>query len=452
MSRSREVTIVGAGLAGCELALQLASRGHPVCLVEQKPLARPLAHTTDQLAELVCSNSLRSDATKNAVGLLKEEMRRAGSFVMQAAEQTRVPAGSALAVDRTRFSALLTQWIERQPRITRRTELVRTVPACRPLVLATGPLTGEALALELERLLGSEHLEYYDAIAPVVTADSLDHERIFAASRWDKGDDPESRAAYLNCPLDKPIYQAFVQALREAKVVQPRPFEQNRFFEGCLPIEVMASRGERTLAFGPLKPTGLTDPRTGRWPYAVLQLRPEDLAATAYNLVGCQTRLTVPEQARIFRMVPGLDHAEFERWGAVHRNTFLDAPRVLDGFFRLRSEPELFFAGQLTGVEGYVESAASGMIVAWLIDDLLAERPLELPPASTCLGGLARHLSRTEPGYQPSNVTFAMLEPLSGPTQPRHRTERVTAWVERSLCCLSQWLANRALDSSHGSS
>ncbi|MCA9624397.1 MAG: methylenetetrahydrofolate--tRNA-(uracil(54)-C(5))-methyltransferase (FADH(2)-oxidizing) TrmFO, partial [Myxococcales bacterium] len=351
---STTVTIVGAGLAGCEAAYQLAEQGLAVDLVEMKPHRRTPAQQTDALAELVCSNSLRGAALSNAVGLLKEEMRLAGSVVMRAALASRVPAGGALAVDRERFSAAMAELVGEHPRITIRREVVTAIPEAspeRPVILATGPLTADELAADLERVVGTEHLAYYDAIAPIVAADSIDWDVVWRQSRYDKGG-----ADYINCPFDREQYEAFVKAIVEADQVEAKPFEKVRYFEGCLPVEVMAGRGIDTLAHGPMKPVGLTDPRTGKRPHAVLQLRAEDTAATAYNIVGFQSRMKWPDQKRVFRMIPGLAQAEFMRFGAVHRNTFVNAPVLLDATMQLRSRPGVYLAGQMTGVEGYVES------------------------------------------------------------------------------------------------
>jgi methylenetetrahydrofolate--tRNA-(uracil-5-)-methyltransferase len=403
------VTIIGAGLAGSEAALALAARGIRVVLLEQKPHARTPAQSSDSLCELVCSNSFRGASLANAVGLLKEEMRRLGSQIMAMADRTRVPAGGALAVDRDRFSAGITELLRANPLIEVRPGLVEVLPSERPLIVATGPLTGDALAADIARRVGEDRLAYYDAIAPIVSADSIDEERVFRASRWDKGETEEDRVAYVNAPFDEAGYKKFVADLVAAEKVVPESFEDIRYFEGCLPIEVMAERGEMTLAFGPMKPFGLSDPRTGRWPFAVVQLRPEDDAATAYNIVGFQTRMKRAEQERIFRSIPGLEQAEFLRFGAVHRNTFLRAPTLLDATFQLKSEPGIYFAGQISGVEGYVESAASGLLVARFVAERLAGREPVLPPATTALGGLIAHLGRHADDYQPSNITFSHL-------------------------------------------
>lgn len=431
------MTIVGAGLAGSEAALSLAERGIRVLLLEQKPKARTPAQTSDSMCELVCSNSFRGAALANAVGLLKEEMRRLGSFVMRAAEQTKVPAGGALAVDRDRFAALMTQTLTAHPLIEVRSELVERLPEGRPLIVATGPLTGDALAADIARTVGQDRLAYYDAIAPIVSADSIDESRVFRASRWDKGESEEDRQAYVNAPMNEAEYKAFVAELRAARKVAPESFEDVRYFEGCLPIEVMADRGEMTLAFGPMKPVGLTDPRTGRWPFAVVQLRPEDDAATAYNLVGFQTRLIRGEQERIFRTIPGLEQAEILRYGAVHRNTFLCAPKLLDSTFQLREVPGIYFAGQISGVEGYVESAASGLLVARFVAERLLGKDPVLPPGTTALGGLIAQLSRNPDDYQPSNITFSHLQPYLGVRLKKRAKYEVMA--ERALADLASW-------------
>ncbi|MBM4363372.1 MAG: methylenetetrahydrofolate--tRNA-(uracil(54)-C(5))-methyltransferase (FADH(2)-oxidizing) TrmFO, partial [Deltaproteobacteria bacterium] len=374
-------------------------------------------------------------------GLLKEEMRRLGSYVIRAADATRVPAGGALAVDRERFADLVTTWLRQHPRIRIVEGEVTGLPEARPLVIATGPLTGDALARDLERFTGGR-LAYYDAIAPIVSADSIDRTRVFEASRYDKGAEDEDRAAYLNCPLDREQYEAFVTAVLEAEKVPPRDFEEPRYFEGCLPIEVMAARGPQTLAFGPMKPVGLVDPRTSRRPYAVVQLRREDEAGSAYNLVGFQTRMTWPEQARVLRTLPGLEQAEFLRYGAVHRNTFVDSPRVLDGAFGLRGAPSVYLAGQIAGTEGYVESAACGILVAEVVAARHQGREPRLPPPTTAHGGLLHHLSRPVDDFQPSNINFSLLPPLEG-RAPRDKRARQEAIAARALADLGAWLGEQ---------
>jgi methylenetetrahydrofolate--tRNA-(uracil-5-)-methyltransferase len=436
---SDRVTVIGGGLAGSEAAWVLAGAGVDVDLLEMKPARRNPVQRLDGLAELVCSNSLRSDNPSNAVGLLHEELRRLGSLVLACADAARVPAGDALAVDRERFSALVTRRIESHPRVRLRREEARALPPPPgPAVVATGPLTSDALAAALAERVG-DRLAFYDAIAPVVAAESVDPAVAFAASRYGKGEGDD----YLNLPLDEGQYRAFVAALLAAEKVAPHGFEEPRYFEGCLPIEVMAERGLDVLRYGPMKPVGLEDPRTGRRPHAVVQLRREDVAGTAWNLVGFQTRLTWPEQRRVFRtFVPGLANAEFVRLGQVHRNTFVDAPRVLAPDLSLRAAPHLFLAGQITGVEGYVESTASGLTAARSVLDRLAGRPFRAPPAGTAIGALHRHVTGEAhpPGtaFQPTNVVFALFPPLPG----RHRGKeaRRAAHVERARREILEWL------------
>jgi methylenetetrahydrofolate--tRNA-(uracil-5-)-methyltransferase len=436
------VTIIGAGLAGSEAALSLAERGVRVRLLEQKPNAKTPAQVSESFCELVCSNSFRGASLANAVGLLKEEMRRVGSHVMRAADANTVPAGGALAVDRERFSADVTARLRSSPLIEIETGIVERLPEARPLIVATGPLTGDALAADIARHVGSNALAYYDAISPIVSAESIDWDQVFQASRWDKGESDEDRTAYVNCPLNEEQYKNFVTEVRAARKVEPQSFEDVRYFEGCLPIEVMAERGERTLAFGPMKPVGLTDPKTGRWPHAVVQLRKEDEAGTAYNLVGFQTKMAWGEQDRVFRMIPGLAQAEFYRYGAVHRNTFLNAPKLLDGTMQLASEPGLYFAGQIAGTEGYVEGAAGGLLCALFVADRLQGRKPVPPPLTTALGGLLTHLKRNEKDYQPSNITFSHIAPWEG-TRLKKR-EKYEAMAERALGDLAAWLSARS--------
>jgi methylenetetrahydrofolate--tRNA-(uracil-5-)-methyltransferase len=437
------VTIVGGGLAGTEAAWRLARAGVEVELREMKPLRRSPAHALDGLAELVCSNSLRSDNPLNAVGLLHEELRRLGSLVLAAADEARVPAGDALAVDRERFSALVTRRLESHALVRVVRQEVAALPEPPGLALvATGPLTSDALAADLAALAGAR-LHFYDAIAPIVAAESIDMTVAYARSRYGKGSGDD----YLNLPFDEAQYHAFVEALLGGEKVAPHGFEEARYFEGCLPVEVMAERGPEVLAHGPMKPVGLEDPRTGRRPYAVVQLRREDAAGTAWNLVGFQTRLTWPEQRRIFRaFVPGLANAEFLRLGQVHRNTFVEAPRVLAPDLSFRARPHLFLAGQITGVEGYVESAACGHLAARAILDRLAGRPFVPPPPGTAMGALHRHLTGEAhpPGYdyQPTNVVFALFPPVPG--RHRGKAARKEAYVARARKEIERWIEPRS--------
>src|SRR5580692_7144526 len=440
-SAAPSVTVVGAGLAGCEAAWQLAERGIHVDLVEQKPGSRTPAQFIDSFCELVCSNSMRGAALGNAVGLLKEELRRAGSLVLACADATRVPAGGALAVDRDAFSSLVTERVRSHPRVTVEARRVDAIPPASPeapVILATGPLTGDALAADLAAALGTDHLAYYDAIAPIVAADSIDWDKVFKQSRYGKGGEDGADEAYVNCPMDEAQYRAFVADVMGAEKVAPRSFEDVRYFEGCLPIDVMASRGEMTLAFGPMKPVGLVDPRTGGRPFAVVQLRPEDAAATAYNLVGFQTRMTWTEQGRVLRTIPGLAQAEFLRYGSVHRNTFVDAPRVLDARMQLRARPGVLLAGQVSGVEGYVESCAGGFVCGVMLAQSLLGHAVTPPPPTTALGGVLTHLGRETKDYQPSNVTWAWLPPLAD--RRMKKRERYEAMAERALSELGKWI------------
>ncbi|HEY6051184.1 MAG TPA: methylenetetrahydrofolate--tRNA-(uracil(54)-C(5))-methyltransferase (FADH(2)-oxidizing) TrmFO [Thermoanaerobaculia bacterium] len=434
------VTIIGGGLAGTEAALLLAGAGVRVLLVEQKPQRRSPAHKTEELAELVCSNSLRSDNPENAIGLLHEELRRLGSAVLEEADGARVPAGDALAVDRAAFSAALTRRVVAHPFIELRREEACALPTAPDLcILATGPLTGESLARSLADAVGGSALAFYDALAPIVAADSVDHRIAYARSRYGKGSGDD----YLNLPLTRDDYERFVDALLAGEKVQPHAFEEPRYFEGCLPIEVMAARGREVLAYGPMKPVGLEDPRTGRRPHAVVQLRREDKAGTAFNLVGFQTRLTWPEQRRIFAScIPGLRNAEWIRLGQVHRNTFLDAPRALAPDGSLKARPHVFCAGQITGVEGYVESAASGHIAARRVLARLRGGAFAPPPATTAMGALLRHVTgEAHPAdyeYQPTNVVYALFPPL----QERHRKqERKARMLARARHDLEAWAA-----------
>ncbi len=426
------VTIVGGGLAGSEAAWQLARRGVSVELYEMRPGKATEAHATPYLAELVCSNSLRSDALVNAAGLLKEEMRRMGSLIIRVAEACRVPAGSALAVDRERFAAAVTEEVAALPGLTLVRAEAAEIPAG-PAVVASGPLTSEALSRALEGLIGARHLYYYDAISPIVTAESIDRSIAFAASRYGRGGDD-----YLNLPLDRGEYEVFIAALLAAEKMPARDFEALRYFEGCLPVEEMARRGPETLAFGPMRPTGLADPRSGKRPYAVIQLRQENRERTLYNMVGFQTKMLYPEQKRVFSMIPGLARAEFVRFGSLHRNTFMDAPRHLLPTLQLRGRPGLFFAGQITGVEGYIESAASGLLAGINAARLVRGREPIVPPRTTALGSVLAYI--TEPGrkdFQPMNANFGLMPLLSPP--PRGKLKKQLL-AERALADMDSWL------------
>ena len=456
------VHIIGGGLAGCEAAWQAAALGVPVTLHEMRPIRPTAVHKTDQLAELVCSNSLRGDKLDNAVGLLKEEMRRLGSLVMRAADAHRVPAGAALAVDRDRFSQAITEAIASHPLITLRREEVARVPvdaAMFPLIIATGPLTSDTLSADIAALVGAAHLYFYDAISPIVLAESIDHSKVFRASRWNrslrgKEDTPGSPAPfpacgvddgegdYLNCPMNKAEYERFYEAVITAQSATVHDFDKEKFFEGCLPIEVMAHRGPDTLRYGPMKPVGLVDPRTGRMPYAAVQLRQDNLAGDHYSLVGFQTQLKWGEQARVLALIPGLERAEFVRFGMVHRNTYINGPTVLRDTWQTKMRPDLFFAGQISGVEGYVESAASGLIAGRNAAALARGEETGAAPRTTAIGALAYYVSHANPAnYQPTNITFGIMEPLVN--APRGRAERKLAVSDRALAALDAWLGSR---------
>src|SRR6266545_5384205 len=430
------VTVLGAGLAGCECAWQLAKRGHRVRLYEMRPRVSTAAHQTDGLAELVCSNSFRSDNPQNAVGLLKREMEELDSLVIRSARAAALPAGDALAMDRTVFSRLVTEAIASRPQITLVREEAREIPKEGFVVIATGPLTSEALDRAIGRLLGTEDLYFYDSIAPVVTASSLDFSKMYALSRYGKGEG----ADYWNCPLTKDAYDAFISDLLAAEIVPVKDFEKGIYFEGCLPIEVMAERGRETLRHGPMKPMGLPDPKTGRIPWAVVQLRQDDLAKEHYNLVGFQTKLKVPEQQRVFRKIPGLENAAFVRYGMLHRNTYIHAPAHLDRFWRMRREPRIFFAGQITGVEGYVESAATGLAVGLTLAQLAEGREPAPVPYTTAIGSLARHCSErpAEAKFEPMNVTFGLIEDTSH-SPIRDKGKRREQMVARALAAIREW-------------
>jgi len=430
------VVVVGAGLAGAEAAWQLAERGVDVALFEMRPARFSPAHTSAELAELVCSNSLRGASLANAVGLLKEEMRRLGSLVLRAADATAVPAGRALAVDRTLFSRFVTEAIETHPRIELRREELVTLPDAEVAILATGPLTSEPLAAALRALVGEDSLYFYDAISPIVYADSIDGSVAFRASRWEDGE-----GDYWNLPLDAAAYAAFVEALQTAESVPLHAFEAALYFEGCLPLEEMARRGPETLRYGPLKPVGLVDPKTGRRPHAVVQLRHEDKRGTLLNLVGCQTKLRKGEQERVFRALPGLGDAVFARHGSVHRNTYLNAPRLLAPSLELRAWPGLYLAGQIAGVEGYVESAALGFVAGVNAAFAAHGKPPPRPDERTAHGALLAHLGGARArDFQPMNVNYGLFPPLEGGGRLK-RAEKNQRLAERALAALEPYRA-----------
>lgn len=434
MIPAADVLIVGGGLAGCEAAWQLARVGVRVAIHEMRPERRSPAHGTDGLAELVCSNSFRSANPDNAVGLMKAEMRAAGSLILDVADRCAVPAGDALAVDRERFSAAVTETIEAHPLIAVTRGEVMDLPTGRATIVATGPLTSDALAARIVALTGSDRLYFYDAIAPIVEADSLDMGVVFAQSRYDKGEG----ADYLNCPLDKEEYFAFVQAVIDGEKVPLREFEEAKYFQGCQPIEVIAASGPMSLAFGPMKPVGLVDPRTGRRPFAVVQLRREDTAGTAFNLVGFQTKLKYPDQARVFRSIPGLGQASFLRFGSVHRNTYIHGPRLLDESLRLRGNEHLTFAGQITGVEGYVESTACGLLAGLFVAAGLRGQAPPIPPPETALGALHAHVTCDRgDGYQPTNVNYSLFPPISVRAR---KAEKKALYRARAQASIGGWL------------
>jgi methylenetetrahydrofolate--tRNA-(uracil-5-)-methyltransferase len=457
------VHIIGGGLAGSEAAWQAVSRGVRVTLHEMRPVRPTAVHKTDRLAELVCSNSFRGDKLDNAVGLLKEEMRRLGSLVMRAADAHRVPAGAALAVDREQFSQAITAAVAGHPLITVVREEVARIPddpAMFPLVIATGPLTSEALSADIAALVGGDHLYFYDAISPIVLSETIDRSKVFRASRWGRSirgsDQPacgvdDGEGDYLNCPMTEAEYNRFYDALVAAESATVHDFDKEKFFEGCLPIEVMAHRGRDTLRFGPMKPVGLVDPRTGRTSFAVVQLRQDNLAGDHFSLVGFQTQLKWGEQARVLAMIPGLEHAEFVRFGMVHRNTYINGPTVLRETWQTRARGDLFFAGQISGVEGYVESAASGLIAGRNAAALVLGEEPSAPPRTTAIGALAYYVSHADPrNYQPTNITFGIMpappsDVASGFSRKKtKRTDRKAATSARALAALEDWLGERA--------
>ncbi|MNW31844.1 Methylenetetrahydrofolate--tRNA-(uracil-5-)-methyltransferase TrmFO [compost metagenome] len=432
MSELQKVTVIGAGLAGSEAAWQIASRGVPVKLYEMRPVVKTPAHHTDKFAELVCSNSLRANGLTNAVGVLKEEMRILNSLILSAADRHAVPAGGALAVDRDGFSGHITETLHQHPLIEVVNEELQEIPQDGIVVIATGPLTSPALSEQIKSLMGEEYFYFYDAAAPIVEKDSIDMSKVYLASRYDKGE-----AAYLNCPMNEAEFDAFYEALITAEVAQVKEFEKEIYFEGCMPIEVMMQRGKQTALFGPMKPVGLVNPHTGELPHAVVQLRQDNAAGTLYNLVGFQTHLKWGEQKRVFSMIPGLEEAEFVRYGVMHRNTFINSPQQLHPTYQFKGRSNLFFAGQMTGVEGYVESAASGLLAGMNAARAARGQEMFVFPAETTLGSMARYITTTDfKHFQPMNANFGLLPKLE--KRIRNKKEKNEA------------LANRALESLRG--
>jgi methylenetetrahydrofolate--tRNA-(uracil-5-)-methyltransferase len=444
----KPVHVIGGGLAGSEAAWQLASQGVPVILHEMRPIRPTEAHSSDSLAELVCSNSLRSDDVQyNAVGLLHEEMRRAGSLILSAADQNQVPAGGALAVDREAFAAAVTTTLENHPLVELRREAIDALPPddWDSVIVATGPLTSASLAEAIVTLTGTDQLAFFDAIAPIIHRDSIDFEKAWFQSRYDKVGPGGDGADYINCAMDQAQYEGFIQALMTAEKTEFKEWEANTpYFEGCLPIEVMASRGIDTLRYGPMKPVGLIEPKSQTRPHAVVQLRQDNALGTLFNMVGFQTKLKHAEQVRVLRMIPGLENAEFARLGGLHRNTFLNSPRLLDPELRLRAQPRLRFAGQITGVEGYVESAAIGLLAGRFAAAERLDQPLVSPPQTTALGALLSHITGGADAdtFQPMNVNFGLLPPLTGKFRGR---DRKAAMSRRALEDLAGWLDGAAV-------
>ncbi|MET3288482.1 UNVERIFIED_CONTAM: methylenetetrahydrofolate--tRNA-(uracil-5-)-methyltransferase [Brevibacillus sp. OAP136] len=430
------VTVVGAGLAGSEAAWQIAQAGVPVKLYEMRPKVQTPAHHTEKFAELVCSNSLRANSLTNAVGVLKEEMRRLGSVIIEAADRCAVPAGGALAVDRHEFADYVTEAVRNHPLIEVITDEITELPEG-PTVIASGPLTSPALSSKLKELTGEEYLYFYDAAAPIIEKDSIDMNKVFVASRYDKGE-----AAYLNCPMSEEEFNRFYEALITAETVPLKEFEKEIFFEGCMPIEVMANRGRQTMLFGPLKPVGLIDPNTGKQPYAVIQLRQDNSAATLYNMVGFQTHLKWPDQKRVFSMIPGLENCEIIRYGVMHRNTFINSPKLLRSTYQYRERDDLFFAGQMTGVEGYVESAASGLLAGMNAARLVKGEELMVLPQETVMGSMAHYITTTAAKhFQPMNANFGLLPDL--PERIRNKKEKNERIAERALNTIQNFTQKR---------
>lgn len=434
-----DVVIIGGGLAGSEAAWQAASRGAKVTLYEMRPKEMTQAHKTGGLAELVCSNSLGSVDLLNAPGILKEEMRRLNSLIIRVADQVRVPAGSALAVDREQFSFKITQALESHPNVRILREEITEIPTDCLCIVATGPLTSDKLSQAIAQLTHSNHLYFYDAISPIVDAESINMDIAFRASRYDKGGDD-----YLNCPMDEATYNKFYEALLRAEKVQPKEFEKTPYFEACLPIEVMAERGRQTMQFGPLKPVGLENPKTGVRPYAVVQLRTENVHRSCYNIVGFQTKLTYGEQKRVFRMIPGLEQAEFLRYGSLHRNTFINAPQLLRNTLQFKARGTLFFAGQLVGVEGYTDSAAMGGLAGINAARGLAGLPLVTPPPTTAHGCLVSYITTADPRhFQPMNTNFGLFPPLASPVRDKERKRQLIS--QRALEDHAAWMTQSGL-------
>lgn len=439
MGRRVEICVIGAGLAGSEAAWQIARQGIPVRLHEMRPVRRTPAHHTDQFAELVCSNSLRAASITNAVGLLKEEMRQLDSLIIRAADMHAVPAGGALAVDREGFSAAVTRTLEDHPLVEVVRGEVEAIPDEGIVIVATGPLTSQSLSASIQQFIGREYLYFFDAAAPIVHRESVDMEKVYFASRYDKGE-----AAYLNCPMTEEQFADFHDALIHAETAPLKEFEEERYFEGCMPVEVIAGRGFQTLLFGPMKPVGLDDPRTGKRPFAVVQLRQDNAAATLFNMVGFQTHLKWGEQSRVFRMIPGLEQAEFARYGVMHRNTYINSPSALLPTYQSSARPDLFFAGQITGVEGYVESAAAGLMAGRNAARLALGLVPQVLPATTAIGSLAHYITHTDPAhFQPMNATFGLIPPL--PRKIRDKRERAVQVAERALADLRLAMAEENL-------
>ncbi|SLJ97779.1 MULTISPECIES: FADH(2)-oxidizing methylenetetrahydrofolate--tRNA-(uracil(54)-C(5))-methyltransferase TrmFO [unclassified Paenibacillus] len=439
MTNEKQVTVIGAGLAGTEAAWQIASRGVRVKLYEMRPVVKTPAHHTDKFAELVCSNSLRANGLTNAVGVLKEEMRMLNSLVLGAADRHAVPAGGALAVDRDGFSGEITSTLHQHPLIEVVNEELTSLPEDGIVVVATGPLTSPALSEQIKALMGEEYFYFYDAAAPIIEKDSIDMNKVYLASRYDKGE-----AAYLNCPMTEEEFDVFYEALITAEVAQLKEFEKEIYFEGCMPIEVMMKRGKQTALFGPMKPVGLVNPHTGELPHAVVQLRQDNAAGTLYNLVGFQTHLKWGEQKRVFSLIPGLENAEFVRYGVMHRNTFINSPKLLRPTYQFKERPNLFFAGQMTGVEGYVESAASGLIAGMNAAKAALGQELVVLPVETTLGSMAQYITTADfKHFQPMNANFGLLPKLE--TKIRNKKEKNEALAQRALDGIARFAAAEGL-------